>query len=392
MTEAKVPHALTALGFSPAAWRSARPMGFELCGLLAVLTMSADHAHALAVRRASAALTTQPPAGGEGTPNGAFDIAGRALRVAGIAFAAFAAALHATLGPGPLAPSAFTAPIAVLASCSLAAFWLGAPVMRAMALVRTRAAGLLVRDPEAFGRLARVDVVCVRTSAAVTVDLARAIDGLRARGVAVHLLGQHGPENLQGRAPLRGARAFNTPTPMAAALHVRDLQFAGFSVALVGSSADIASSRADLAIGLAAASPSMSAELSDGGLEPLAYALDISRAFQARMRGGATIAAIINAVLIPCAALGWCPPAIAALIALFEAILVLANTMRLPAAPRRLSGAVEQTPSTLAAVTQPLLQPAVALEKSVAVERRLLPQVQHGRGTGHILPAPSAAR
>lgn len=316
----EVPLKLMALGLSPAAWLAARPLGFELCGLLAVLSLCACRAHALAEGRVRDAL---PPAGrSAGEPLSAqadlLDVIRRALGVGSVAFAIFAAALHATLGAGPLSPAPFTVPIAVLAGSSLAAFWLAAPVARALALSSARGLGIPVRDPATLERLARVDVVCVDADPGLTSDAALAVRALGDRGVAVHLFSERRAEATRLCASWIGARAVAPPGAAAAALHVRDLQVVGAWVAVIGPCDGPAAARADLALAL------------PGELLPLAHVIDVSRALRARLREGAALATLFNAALIPCAALGLVPPAAAALLALAEALLVLGNALRIP--------------------------------------------------------------
>jgi len=332
---------LTSLGLSPAAWAAARPLGFELSGLLAVLALCAGHAHALAEQRAASwQLSSGRPAGAASELN-FLDVAGRALSVAALAFAAFAVVLHALLGAGPLGPAALLAPIAVLAGSSLSAFWLAPPAARAIALARARAAGILVRDPGALERVARADVVCIEADHALAADAGLAVRALRELGVSVHLLSERRTDAVKMIAAWIGARAFGPLTPANQALHVRDLQHAGAWVLLVGAGDGEGAARADVAVAVAPPGARCRDALGQAPLvlgvarlEPLAYLVELSRALRARLREGAILAALYNAVLIPCAALGWCPPAAAALLALVEALLVLANAARLPSWPR----------------------------------------------------------
>ncbi|AKT40162.1 hypothetical protein [Chondromyces crocatus] len=385
---------LRALGLSPEAWMAARPLGFELCGLLAVLSLCAGHANTLATRRAEASLDRTAATRLRDGASHALDVSGRALGVAGVAFAAFAAVLHAALGAGPLGPTTLTAPIAVLAGCSVAAFWLGAPAARALALTRARALGLRIRDLAAFDRLARVDVLCVEAEPGITSDAIAAVRALRDRGVAVYLVGDRRPEVLRLVAARLGARALTAPDAMTGALHVRDLQHAGAWVAVVGAGGGLAAARADLSIAFASTSQdgAGAAELVLGPtrLQPLASAIDLSRALRARLREGAIFAALVNAILIPCAVLGWCPPAIAALVALLEALLVLTNAMRLPATPRPRTETTRKGQRVAILPLSPR-QPMPALDTAATAEALCLPQPS-ASGNGHILPAPSVAR
>jgi cation transport ATPase len=73
--------------------------------------------------------------------------------------------------------------------------------------------------------------------------------------------------------------------------------------------------------------------LAENRLDRLAYLLDLSCALRARLREGAAVATLYNAIVLPLAALGWCPPAAALALSLIESLAVLANALRLPPPP-----------------------------------------------------------
>jgi cation transport ATPase len=160
----------------PGAWRGAGSWGFESAAamVLAALAvrapeealraqairlappradhdagMDADVRHALARLE----LWARPPDG--------LEIARRAVLTAALGFAIFAALVHACLGGGLVSPMALFTAVAVLAGFSSAAFGRAPLVARSIAILRARAAGVLVKDASELEALARVDRVMV---------------------------------------------------------------------------------------------------------------------------------------------------------------------------------------------------------------------------------------
>lgn len=366
---ASPPATLAALGLRREAWQAAQPLGFELCGLLVALAICARCAYIAARERAAAGLALAAPAGATGddarslagvrqalarvdrpealrldprikgapaaASEGFLDVAARSLCVAAPALAAFALVVHAALGGGPLSPGALLAPIAVLAGCSPAAFWLAAPAARALAIARARAGGIVVKHPRALESVARVDTVCLDDPLRPGVEeVARALGN---RGLDARILSGERHAAARSAGERLGIRGFGALSAAGKALYVRHLQRAGARVLFVGSAEGAWSAQADASVILAHASPTAAIPAAIGltgdRLERLPYLIDLSRALRARLRQGVAVSALYNAVVLPCAALGWCPPAAAAALALLEALLVLVNAGRLPRPP-----------------------------------------------------------
>ena len=95
--------------------------------------------------------------GGWAAGDGWGDLATQALFAGAFTFGAFALAAHLALGGVAASADAWFAAVAVIVAASPAAFVLAAPLTRAIALLRARSAGIVVRDPRALDALARVD-------------------------------------------------------------------------------------------------------------------------------------------------------------------------------------------------------------------------------------------
>jgi cation transport ATPase len=252
------------------------------------------------------------------------DAAVRGLLTAALGCASFALVTHGWLGAGPLSPLALFAMAAVLAGVSPSAVLAAAPAARAIAVARARACGVAVKDPAALEALARVDAVCFEIEGPPGPEALAAVRGLSARGVRTRVLG--------GERRATAARGLG---PSEKALAIRDLQFAGSRVLLVGDGRDdpAGATQADVAVAVtpgalpgAAAAPIV---ISGGRLDDLAGLVDLARALRSVLRQNAAIGAVYNAVLIPAAALGYVSPLRAALLMLAETLLGLANAGRL---------------------------------------------------------------
>jgi cation transport ATPase len=242
------------------------------------------------------------------------DAAVRGLFTAALAFASFALVTHVWLGEGPLGPPALFSTAAVLAGVSPAAILAAAPAARAVAVLRARAAGIVVKDAGALEALARVDTVCFARSAASAG--ARAVHGLRDRGIRALMIRSDHPEA------------------------IRDLQLAGARVLLVvedGHRDPGGAAQADVAVAVAAAVatgtlPGASHApivLAEGHLDDLVGLVDLGRAVCAVIRENAVLGAVYNAAILPAAALGYVSPRNAAGLVLAETLLALANAARL---------------------------------------------------------------
>ncbi|APR78329.1 Lead, cadmium, zinc and mercury transporting ATPase [Minicystis rosea] len=117
------------------------------------------------VRAALARLTEAEATPPDGTWE---DAAVRGIITAALGCASFALVTHGCLGGGPLGPLAVTAAIAVLVVASPSMILAAAPAARAIAVLRARAAGVIVKDPAALVALAAVDVACLEKNGTVT--------------------------------------------------------------------------------------------------------------------------------------------------------------------------------------------------------------------------------
>jgi cation transport ATPase len=194
----------------------------------------------------------------------------------------------------------------VLAGVSPAAVLAAAPAARAVAVLRARAAGIVVKDAGALEALARVDTLCFARSAG-----AHAVPGLLVRGIRALVMCGDRPEA------------------------IRDLQLAGARVLLVvGDGHDPGGAvQADVAVAVvpgalpgAAAAPIL---LAEGHLDDLAGLVDLGRALRAVIRENMALGAVSNAAILPAAALGYLSPLHAAGLVLAETLLGLANAARL---------------------------------------------------------------
>lgn len=162
-----------------------------------------------------------------------------------------------------------------------------------------------------------------------------AVTALRARGLAALVLSGDRPE-----ATTVAARRLKVPGagglgPSEKALAIRDLQFAGARVLLVGDGrndpAGVAQADVAVAIARGALPGSVDAPIVivEGRLVDLVGLVDLARRLRSVLRANAALAAVYNAALVPAAALGWVRPAHAAMLMLAETLLGLANAARL---------------------------------------------------------------
>ncbi len=100
-------------------------------------------------------------------------VASLALSVAAVAFAGFALVVHAMLGAGPFHPEGYLTAIAVLVGASPAAFVLAIPAARTIAVLRARAAGVVVKDPAMLESLADATIACFDKAGTVTAGAPR---------------------------------------------------------------------------------------------------------------------------------------------------------------------------------------------------------------------------
>jgi P-type E1-E2 ATPase len=132
-------------------------------------------------------------AGGKGFTH----ITSLAISVAALSFAAFALVVHAMLSGGPVSPTAWLSALAVLVGFSPAAFTLALPAARTIAVLRARAAGVVVKDPAALDALARVDIACFDKTGTVTTG--------EIRVVSVRWLGEADPSVLEDVAAIEAS-------------------------------------------------------------------------------------------------------------------------------------------------------------------------------------------
>jgi cation transport ATPase len=248
------------------------------------------------------------------------DAAARGIFTAALGCAAFAAVTHGWLGGGPLSPLAIFSCVAVLVGSSPSAIVVAAPVARAVAVLRARAAGVVVKDPGALQALAAIDVACFEHTLWAHEPTVRA---LSARGITARLLAGEHPDA--------------AGLPAEKALAIRDLQLGGARVLLIGdgwndsAGADVAVAVAPGTLPGAVRAPIV---VCDGRVDGLPALVDRGRALRAVLRQNAALAAVYNAALLPAAALGYLSPLRAAALMLLETLLGLANASRLLHTPK----------------------------------------------------------
>jgi cation transport ATPase len=96
------------------------------------------------------------------------DIAAQALFAGVFTLAIFSVVAHAMLAGGFARPAPWFAAIAVLVVSSPSAFVLAAPLARAVAIVRARSLGIVVKDPRALEALARATIACFEKTGTIT--------------------------------------------------------------------------------------------------------------------------------------------------------------------------------------------------------------------------------
>jgi cation transport ATPase len=94
----------------------------------------------------------------------------RGVVTAALGCASFALVTHGCLGGGPLGGVALSATVAVLVIASPGALLAAGPAARAIAVIRARAAGILVKEPAALGDLAAADVACLEKNGTLTAE------------------------------------------------------------------------------------------------------------------------------------------------------------------------------------------------------------------------------
>jgi cation transport ATPase len=242
------------------------------------------------------------------------DAAARGLVTAALACSSFVIVTQAWLGAGPFSPRALLAAAAVLAGVSLGEILAARPAARAFAVLRARAAGVLVRDPLLLEALTRVDTVCFEVAGG---------EGVRCSASALRALERRGIRAL--------ALRLSRPDRDSAAA-VQGLQRAGARVLVVGEAGGAAlRTGADVTIAVAAGGGGVSGGIvvAPAAVLQLDLLLDLGRALRRALLQNATLAALYNAVVIPAAALGFVTPLLACALVLAETLLVLANAARL---------------------------------------------------------------
>jgi cation transport ATPase len=286
-------------------------------------------------------------------------IARRTVLVSALSFAAFALLLHSWLAdssssfPLSLSPGALLAAIAVLVSASTAAFSLAAPAARAIAVLRARAAGIVVKDVRALEVLADADIACFDPTSAAPLEGAptagcvpwqspsihAAVRALWRRGLGGRLLSGDPPELSSQVARRLGIPCSSGLSSAAKARVIAELRRGGARVLLVSAGAPriAGAAAADVTVAIAPGTPpdAVGAPIVASGadLDRLPALLDLARALRRRLRENTALTVIYNALVIPAAALGWLSPLQAASLLLLETMLVLSNAARLLGVP-----------------------------------------------------------
>jgi Cu2+-exporting ATPase len=189
-------------------------------------------------------------------------------------------------------------------------------------------------------------------------DALATVAGLRARGLAVHLLsGDDAVEVGRVAAALGITSCAARLAPPDKLARVRALQAAGRRVAMVGDGINDAPvlAGADLAVALCSGTALSQAQgdlvLTGARLAPLLEAFDLATRTRVVVRQNLTWAAGYNLLVLPVAALGLLAPWFAALGMSASSLLVVANALRLAQAP---------APAGASAAARPAAEVAVA--------------------------------
>lgn len=285
-------------------------------------------------------------------PSSWTSVAQRTVLISALSFTAFALVLHGWLEGPPLYPSALLPAIAVLVAASMAAFSVASPAAHAIAVLRARAAGVVIKDAAALEILADVNVACFDVPfAAPCGALARdrlswrlpsvhaAVRAVWRRSLGVRLLSSDPPELTRHVAHWLGVPCSASLSAAATTRSIQQLQRGGARVLLIspGSPRIAGAAAADVTVAIAPGTPpdAVGAPIvaSDAGLDRLPELLDLARALRCRLRENTALSLIYNALVIPTAALGWLTPLQAASLLLLETLLVLTNAARLLAIP-----------------------------------------------------------
>lgn len=174
------------------------------------------------------------------------------------------------------------------------------------------------------------------------VDVADFINGLRRRGLGVHLLsGDRAPAvaSLAASLGIADLRAEVLPTEKVA--YLRTLADAGRKVLMIGDGLNDAPALAAAHVSISPASAADAAQASADfilcgpNLSPVLEAIDVARASKRRVLEGFTFAAIYNVFAIPFAAAGLVTPLISAIAMSGSSLAVTLNALRLMKGPHR---------------------------------------------------------
>jgi cation transport ATPase len=285
-------------------------------------------------------------------PSAWSSIGQRTVLVSALSFATFALLLHSWLDGTPLYPSAFLPAIAVLVSASTAAFSVATPAAHAIAVLRARAAGMVIKDASTLEILADASVACfdlsfAAPSGAPTGDrlpwrlpsVHATVRAVWRRSLGVRLLSSDPPELTMQVAHWLGVPCSAGLSPTATTRSIEQLQRGGACVLLVsaGSPRIAGAAAADVTVAIAPGTPpdAVGAPIvaSDAELDRLPDLLDLAWALRCRLRENTALSLIYNALVIPAATLGWLSPLQAASLLLIETLLVLTNAARLLTIP-----------------------------------------------------------
>lgn len=318
-----------------------------------------------AVHRALARLDESPA---RAQPGSWCALAQDTVLISAQGFALFALVLHSWIDGYLLSPSALLAMIAVLVSASTAAFSLAAPTARAIAILRARALGVVIKDVSALERLAEADVACLDRPLAVSeggppfggaglgFGAKAAVRALWNRRVVCRLLSSAPREPTAETASWLGIVGSAGLSPEAKARAITALCRRGARVLLISGAdpraagAEAADVTVAIAPGASPAAVSAPIVVSRDELDRVPKLIDLARALRRRLDENAALSMVYNALVIPAAALGWLSPIQAASLLLIEAMLGLSNASRLLNSP-----VADGLPEREAQATQPAL-------------------------------------
>jgi cation transport ATPase len=266
-------------------------------------------------------------------------MAALALLIASVWFALFAVIVHAISGRHALHPGVLLAGVAVLAGASPAAFVVGLPLARVVAVMRAHAAGIVIKDVSALEALASVDFAFFDLADPVRPDALHAFRALWHRSIACRLISGDRTDAALALGHRFGVATTGDLGPEEKARVIRATREAGGRVLHVSHNDTARMIPVDVSIAIApeafpddVAAPIL---LRDPNLTSLVWLVDTARILRSRRRLILALTLGYDAIVVPLCVAGFLAPISAAALSFGLTVLTCLLASRVVAKRRR---------------------------------------------------------